>query len=342
MIEKKYFGHMPDGAVVDLFTLKNNAGAEVQVISYGAAIRSILVPDNVGTMTDVVLGFDTLEDYIHHRGCFGGTVGRYANRIKGGRFSLNGASYDLTKNEGENHLHGGFSGFDKQVWRGEMMGDVLRMQLHSPHGEEGYPGNLSVEVRYSLSEQNALTVEYSAISDADTVVNLTTHPYFNLNGHKSGDILKHRLTVYAQAYLPVDHALIPTGAQEGVLGTAMDFTVDTAIGENMKNAWPQLQQTQGYDHCFVLNAEKACRLVGDKSQIVLEVTTTQKGLQVYTGNHISGDIPGKDGVQYMKHAGIAIEAQNFPNAPNVPSFPSPILRKGMPYFQKTVFTFKKS
>ena len=328
-ITKKYFGQA-DGAEVYLYTLTNRRGLEVKIATYGGAITSLKVPDRNGTLGDIVLGFETLDNYVKNPQYFGALIGRHANRIADGRFSLNGVDYQLGRNNGVNHLHGGFDGFDRRVWNATEDGDVLRLSYLSKDGEESYPGNLEVSVDYGLSG-NELSLEYRASTDRDTIVNLTNHSYFNLAG--AGTILDHELTLNADSFTPVSSDLIPTGEIKSVTGTPMDFRSGRRIRSEVD-----------YDHNFVLNnwdgtLRPAARLSESTTGRVLEVLTTQPGMQFYNGNFFDGSLIGKKGIAYEKYTGLCLEPQHFPDAPNHPNFPSTLLRPGEEYNQKTVIRF---
>lgn len=333
-IEKTYFGTTA-GAEVYLYTLSNDRGFQVSIINYGGAITSLWAPDRNGAFGDVVLGFGALEDYVSNSRYFGALIGRHANRMADGRFTLNGVEYQLPRNNGANHLHGGFKGFDKRVWTANEGNDVLHLSYFSKDGEEGYPGNLEAFVDYRLSE-NELSIEYRASTDRDTIINLTNHAYFNLRGE--GTILKHELILNARSFNPVSDDLIPTGEIATVAGTPMDFRDGKAIGS-------QLDLTAaGYDHNFVLDdwdglLRSAVRLYEPVSGRVLEILTTQPGIQFYSGNFLDGSFIGKNGVAYVKYAGLCLEPQHFPDAPNHPNFPSTVLRAGEEYRQSTVLRF---
>ena len=332
-ITKKYFGTTA-GAEVYLFTLTNDLGFEASIINYGGAITSLKVPDRAGVFGDVVLGFETLEDYVRNPRYFGALIGRHANRIAMGRFSLNGVEYQLEQNNGLNHLHGGSNGFHKRVWKATAEDDVLHLSYLSKDGEERYPGNLEVLVDYGLSG-NELSIEYRATTDRDTIVNLTNHSYFNLRGE--GAILDHELTLHAGSFTPVDEDLIPTGEIRPVMGTPLDFGNGKAIGS-------QISFIGGYDHNFVLNdwdssLKLAARLYEATTGRVMEILTTEPGIQFYSGNFLDGSLVGKDGVIYKKYAGLCLEPQHFPDAPNHANFPSTVLRSGEEYRQTTVLRF---
>jgi len=347
-IEKQAFGKTADGTPVDLYTLTNTNGLEARISNYGGIVVSLTVPDRHGNQGDVTLGFDTLEGYIRNNLYFGCIVGRYANRIAKGRFTLSGVEYTLAQNDGENHLHGGTRGFDKVVWEAEAVeGDDsvgLELTYLSKDGEEGYPGNLSVEVIYNLTDSNELRIEYAATTDEVTIVNLTNHAYFNLDGAMSRDILGHELMINADRFTPVDENLIPTGELRSVKGTPMDFTQPMRIGARIAQDDEQLGFGSGYDHNWVLNnwsgsLALAARVYEPTTGRVMEVHTTEPGLQFYTGNLLNGSAIGKGGKAYKKHCAFCLEAQHFPDAPNKPHFPSPILRPGETYAQTTIYRF---
>jgi aldose 1-epimerase len=341
---------MFQGKPVEMVTLKNASGMEVQAISYGAIITSIKVPDRAGKIADVVLGFDQSNQYFADPTppYFGAIVGRYGNRIANGAFALDFKKYVLVKNNGPNHLHGGTKGFDKVLWnvatKNAAEGASAIFTRTSPDGEEGYPGNLDVRVTYTLTDKNALIVDFHATTDKPTVVNLTQHSYFNLAGEGSGDILGHQLTLNADRYTPVDATLIPTGQLAPVAGTPFDFRKATAIGARIDQDNAQLKNGKGYDHNWVLNRkgtgpELAAQLTDPKSGRTLEITTTEPGIQFYTGNFLDGTIKGKGGHVYGLRSGLCLETQHFPDSPNHKSFPSTELRPGKTYDSRTIFTF---
>lgn len=329
-ITKTYFGTTA-GAEVYLYTLTNELGYELSIISYGAAITALKVPDRKGVFGDIVLGYETLDDYVKNPRYLGAScIGRHANRIAEGRFSLNGVEYQLGRNNGANHLHGGFNGFDKRVWQATEDGDVLRLSYLSKDGEESYPGNLEAMVDYRLSG-NELSLEYRASTDRDTIVNLTNHSYFNLAG--AGTILDHELTLNADSFTPVSSDLIPTGEIKAVAGTPMDFRTGRPIGSEVE-----------YDHNFVLNnwdgsLRFAARLYEPTTGRALEIFTTQPGIQFYSGKFLDGSLIGKQGVAYEQYTGLCLEPQHFPDAPNHPNFPPTVLRPGEQYSQKTIIRF---
>jgi len=346
-VTRSSFGKTPDGQAVDVFTLTNARGLEVRAITYGGIIVSLRVPDREGRFDDVVLGYDHLEGYLRASPFFGAIVGRYGNRIAKGRFTLDGQERKLATNNGPNHLHGGTKGFDKVVWKGESFEAKGRVGVAfshtSPDGDEGYPGNLKVRVAYTLTDRDELSFEYSATTDKATPVNLTQHTYFNLTG-ASRDILAHELTIDADGYTPVDATLIPIGVVAPVSGTPFDFRKPTAIGARIGQEDPQLRNGQGYDHNFVLRgrAERlahAARLFDPTTGRVLDVDTTEPGLQFYSGNFLDGSITGKSARVYRQRYGLCLETQHFPDSPNQPAFPSTILRPGQEYRSKTVLTF---
>ena len=333
-ITKKHFGTTRDGVEIYLFTLRNQSGVEVSITNFGGAITSLKVPDRKGNFGDVVLGYETLEEYERNPRYLGALIGRHANRIAAGQFSLHGIDYQLEQNNGANHLHGGFNGFDKRVWNASEE-DGLRLTYLSKDDEAGYPGNLTATVTYSLSTDNELRIEYHATTDRDTLVNLTNHAYFNLKGE--GTILDHELTLNADSFTPVAEDLIPTGEIKSVDGTPMDFRHGKQIGS-------EINQIGGYDHNFVLNdydgsLRSVCRLYEETSGRVLEVSTTQPGIQFYSGNFLDGTLVGKNGVAYQKYAALCLEPQHFPDAPHHANFPSTVLRAGDEYQQTTVFRF---
>lgn len=342
MIASEHLGSLPDGRAVPVFTLTGTGGAEVRVMAYGAAVLSIRVPDRHGALGDVVLGYDSLDGYLRDRCFMGGVVGRYANRIRGGRFTLDGREVVLGTNDGPNHLHGGHDGFHRRLWTAERVADdAVRLGLVSPDGDEGYPGRLDVSVTYALSPGNELSVDYRAETDRATAVNLTQHSYFNLAG--AGTVLDHLLTIDADAFTPVDETLIPTGERAPVAGTPFDFTRPTAIGARLGDAHPQLRHGHGYDHNFVLRdgegVRQAARLADPLSGRVLDVRTTEPGLQFYSGNFLAGEPRGRGGRAYGPHDALCLETQHFPDAPNRPAFPSTIVRPGEPFRSRTVFAF---
>jgi aldose 1-epimerase len=346
-IERAPFGTLPSGEAVERFTLRSGE-MEVGVSEYGGAILSLRVPDRDGRMADVVLGFDRLDDYVADQKYFGALIGRYANRIAGARFSLDGREYLLPVNNGANHLHGGPNGFHKVVWAAEPFtedgGTGIRLVYDSPDGEEGYPGTLRVEVVYRLAGDGALEIGYAARTDRPTPVNLTQHTYFNLTGDPSRDVVEHELQLDAGRITPVDEGLIPTGELAPVDGTPFDFRTPVAIGARIGAPDPRLRQAGGYDHNFVLSHPegvlgRAARVREPRSGRVLEVHTTEPGLQLYSGNYLDGTAVGKGGVAYAWRSGLCLEPQHFPDSPNQPAFPGTILRPGERYASRTVWRF---
>jgi aldose 1-epimerase len=345
-IERAPFG-THGGQALERFTLRSG-GVEVEVGQYGGAILAIRVPDRDGRMGDVVLGFDRLEDYVADQAYFGALIGRYANRIGGARFSLDGREYALPVNDGANHLHGGPEGFHKRVWSAEPFSEEgsvgVRLSYVSPDGEQGYPGTLSVEVTYRLEGDGSLSIDYRARADRATPVNLTQHTYFNLTGDPSRDVLGHELRLDAERITPVDEGLIPTGELAPVEGTPFDFRAPTPIGARIDAADAWLRQGGGYDHNFVLTHPagvlgRAAQVREPRSGRVLEVHTTEPGLQFYSGNYLDGTVTGKGGAAYGWRSGFCLEPQHFPDSPNQPSFPGTILRPGEKYTSRTVWRF---
>jgi aldose 1-epimerase len=346
-ISKRAFGMTTAGEPVELYTLTNTKGIEARIMTYGGTVVSLKIPDRNGKFGDIVLGYETLDGYLKNNPFFGSIVGRYGNRIGKASFALNGKQYSLPKNNGENTLHGGVKGFDKVVWKAKEVntinGSGLSLTYLSKDGEEGFPGNLSVTVVYTLTNNNELKIDYSATTDKTTVVNLTHHSYFNLAGE--GDILKHELMINAGRFTPVDSGLIPTGELRPVKGTPMDFTKPAVIGAKIDQQDEQLTFGKGYDHNWVLNATKAGGLAlaasvyEPSSGRVMEILTTEPGLQFYSGNFLDGSITGKGGQVYNRRSGFCLETQHFPDSPNKPSFPSTVLRPGQRYRTTTVHRF---
>jgi aldose 1-epimerase len=321
---------------------------EALITNYGATVVSLKVPDRRGKPIDVTLGYDSLEEYLRGHYYFGCIVGRYANRIAAGKFTLQGKEYTLVKNEGDNHLHGGTRGFDKSIWQSEKLPDdteqALTLKYYSQHGEEGYPGNLVVTVTYRLTDKNELRIDYEAQSDQSTVINLTHHSYFNLAGAGSGDILSHTLTIFADRFTPADSRLVPTGELRSVKGTPLDFTRPTSIGARIAQNDEQLMLADGYDHNWVIDKEDgelvlAARVFESQSGITMEVYTTEPGIQFYSGNFLDDRITGKAGQIYRHRGGFSLETQHFPDSPNRPEFPSTVLDPGGKYQQNTIYRF---
>jgi len=345
---KKPFGKTPDGQPVDLYVLTNKNGMETSITNFGGAIVSLKVPDRSGKLADIVLGYDNAEGYVKDTSFFGALVGRYGNRIGHAQFVLDGKTYTLAKNNGENSLHGGIKGFNKALWNAKTVsakgGQSLELSYLSKDGEEGFPGNLKVTVVYTLTDENALRIQYTATTDKKTVVNLTNHAYFNLAGQGSGDILGHLLMINADKFTPVDAGLIPTGELQDVTGTPFDFRKSTAIGARIDQADEQIKRGGGYDHNFVLrtptdHASLAARVVEPTSGRVMEVWTTEPGIQFYTGNFLDGKTVGKGGATYPKRNAFCLETQHFPDSPNQPKFPSVVLVPGEYYRTETTYKF---
>jgi aldose 1-epimerase len=347
-ISSQPFGSLPDGRDVDLYTLTNGNGVQASITSYGGIVTSLSAPDRNSRYADVVLGFDDLDGYLAGHPYFGAIVGRYGNRIAGGTFTLDGQAYKLARNNGENHLHGGIAGFDKALWRAapdfHPDGPRLRLTYVSADGEEGYPGSLDVTVDYTLTQDDELRIDYRATTDRPTHVNLTNHTYFNLAGPGSGDILDHELLINAERFTPVDEELIPTGEYREVEGTPMDFRKPTVIGSRIDDQDEQLRFGKGYDHNFVLNGQEgvlklAARFSHPTTGRVMEVRTTEPGVQLYTGNFLDGSLTGKGGEVYRRRCALCLETQHFPDSPNQPQFPTTVLRPGAEYRSTTIYRF---
>jgi aldose 1-epimerase len=348
-MQKQPFGKTEDGQPVDLYTLTNNEGLEVAITNYGGTVVSMKVPDKSGKIEDVVLGYDTVEGYETGSAYFGGTIGRYANRIANGTFRLDGVAYHVPKNEGDNSLHGGIKGFHKRVWTAKDVSDhagqALELTYLSRDGEEGFPGNLSAKVVFTLpANQNELRIEYGATTDKDTVINLTNHSYFNLSGPGNGDILQNQITIYASRFTPIGQSLIPTGELQEVKGTPFDFLHATAVDERINQDDPQLKFGRGYDHNWVLDRTAsglslAARAYDPQSGRVLEVLTTEPSIQFYTGNFLDGTVHGKGGKAYAYRSAFCLETQHFPDSPNHPEFPTTELKPGQHYHSATVLKF---
>jgi aldose 1-epimerase len=345
---KQDWGKGPDGQAVELYTLKNSKGMQATITNYGARVTTLLVPDRNGQMADVVLGFDSLDGYLKDNPYFGTVVGRYGNRIAKGRFTLNGKEYQLATNNGPNALHGGIRGFDKRVWTARDVSKdgvpALELTYLSRDKEEGYPGNLTAKVTYTLTENNELRLDYEVSTDQDTIQNLTNHSYFNLAGQGEGSILDHVVQIHADRFTPVDATLIPTGELKPVEGTPFDFRQPTAISARIEQKDEQLIRGKGYDHNFVLNGARgelspAARVYEPKSGRVMEVLTTQPGVQFYVGNFLDGTLTGKGGKRYDFRYGFCLETQHFPDSPNQPQFPSVVLKPDGPFRSTTVYRF---
>jgi len=341
-VEKSAYGALPDGRQVDLYTLTNANGMRVRLTNYGAITVGVEVPDRDGKLTDVTLGYETLAGWLKNAAHFGATIGRYANRIAKGQFTLDDTIYTLARNNGENHLHGGLKGFDKVLWDAEAVrsDDAVGVKFTylSKDGEEGYPGNLKVTAVHRLTNDNEFEIRFSATTDKPTIVNLAHHSYWNLAGPAAGDVLGHKLMLAADAYTPVDAGLIPTGEIRPVEGTPMDFTRPAAIGSRIARV------KGGYDHNFVLRGQDgklalAARIVEPRSGRVMTIFTDQPGVQFYTGNFLNGRVRGKGGVAYGKHYGFCLETQHYPDSPNRKSFPSVVLRPGRTYRHTMVHRF---
>lgn len=347
-VTRQPFGTTKDGKSVELFTLRNKNGTEARITNYGGIVVSLLVPDRNGKMGDVVLGYDKLDEYIADNPYFGALIGRVGNRIGNAKFTLDGVEYKLPANDGINTLHGGVKGFDKVVWDAAEVevqdGAALRLKYVSPDGEEGFPGTLVAEVVYSVTDANELKIDYSAVTDKSTVVNLTHHSYFNLAGAENGLILDHMLTIDADKITPVDSNLIPTGELRSVEGTPLDFRKPTRIGERISVDDEQLKRGRGYDHNWVLNKStneltKVARVEEPVSGRIMEVYTTEPGLQFYSGNFLTGKQVGKKGHPYAYRSGFCLETQHFPDTPNKREFPSILLDPGKKYTTTTVYKF---
>ena len=344
-ITKEIWGTSPCGKEIYLYTITNASGASVKLSSVGAGIVAVNVPDRDGKLADVVIGYRKAEDYFSDGPCAGKVPGRFANRIAEGKFTLDGTEYTLPINNGPNHLHGGPQGFQNKVWESREENGGVEFLYYSEAGEMGYPGALKTVARYDWSEENELRLTLTAECDAPTIVNLTNHVYFNLNGEGNGDILGHELKINASEYLPTSDSLIPTGESEPVAGTPMDFVTAKKIGRDIKADFPALKYGKGYDNCWVIDGaeagviQSAAELYAPESGRCLEVLTTQPGVQVYTGNWLAGCPEGKCGRSYNDYEGVAIECQNFPDSPNKPEFPSPVLRPGETYEQAIIFAF---
>jgi len=341
---------LPDGRKVNIYHLQNSQGVSVEISELGATILSIRTPDRKNHFDDIMPGYDSIADYVNDRSYFCGVVGRYANRIADGKFTIDSATYNLEKNEnGINHIHGGLNGFNKKIWKGEMVSvkDIHSVMLRytSADGEEGYPGKLTIQVVYFLTDSNELNILYSAKTDKPTVVNLTNHSYFNLSGNCDSSILNHVLQINADSYLPVNKALIPLGEPSAVENTPFDFRSPKNIGKDLAATDSQFVYCNGgYDHNFILNRKDskvafACRLSDPANGRVLEIYTNQPGLQFYSGNFFNGSVKGKGGCLYKKYGALVFEAQKFPDSPNHPSYPSTVLKPGEEYSQHTVFKF---
>lgn len=344
-IVEKFYGTTKNKEEVKMYTIKNNCNMEVDIINYGGIVVAIRVPDKVGNIDDVALGYDNLEAYENGDKYFGALIGRCGNRIKNASFKLNGKEYNLAKNNGNNHLHGGNIGFDKVVWNAEIVEEnKLKLSYFSKDGEENYPGNLNVSVYYSLNDQNELKIEYYATTDEDTIVNLTNHSYFNLSGKLSDNILNEELLINADKFTVTDSESIPTGELRDVSNTPMDFRTLKVIGKEIDSDYEQIRFGQGYDHNWILNSNGdiniiAAKVIDELSGRVMEVYTTNEGVQFYTGNFLDGTCIGKSGKIYNKRSGLCLETQFIPDSINHNNFTSCILKKDQEYRHVTVYKF---
>jgi aldose 1-epimerase len=347
-IEKIFFGPYPEGGQVMLYRLRNSAGMEVDILNYGGIITRWTAPDQHGIFKDVVLGFDRLAPYLNEHPYFGALIGRYGNRIGGGKFPLDGKVYTLVRNNAGNHLHGGEKGFDKVLWEANPLSEdgqaTLLLTYNSPDGEEGYPGNLKVEVTYTLTEANELDIHYRAITDKPTIVNLTQHTYFNLSGNFQQTVLDHELELRADSFLPVDSGLIPLGEFRPVTGTPLDFRTPKPIGADIDADYRQIAMGGGFDHCWVLNGAPGeyhhfATVRHPESGRILKVYTDQPGVQFYSGNFLNNSLPAKGGGMYGPRSGFCLETQHFPDAPNQAGFPSVRLDPGQTYEHRTTYAF---
>ncbi len=348
-IKKRIFGVTDEGYTVHIYELGNSQGMKAAIINYGGRVVSLKVPDRNDNEADVVLGYDNIESYVKDSNTyFGAIVGRHANRIEGASFILNGQEYVLAKNDGNNHLHGGIKGFDKVIWNADIIKknnqEQLQLTYTSPDGEEGYPGNLDIRVTYSVTEENELRIDYYAVSDKDTVVNLTNHAYYNLAGHDAGTILKHQLKINGESFTAINDECIPQGEIRKVYGTPLDFTTMKPIDWAFSSEDEQFRCGKGYDHNWVLNVdgkipEKAAELYEPVSGRTMEIYTTMPGMQFYSGNFIGNGLHGKGGAVYTDRTGLCLETQYFPNAMRHPEFPSPVLKAGSEYKHTTIYRF---
>ncbi|WP_185966732.1 aldose epimerase family protein [Clostridium sp. HBUAS56017] len=346
-IKREFYGKTPEGKDVDIFTLSNKE-MTVKISNFGGVVISIITPDRNGKLDDIVLGYDKLEGYLKNEPYLGAIVGRHANRIEGAAFEINGEIYNLSKNEGNNHHHGGFKGFHKALWDANIVqnedDEYLELSYLSKDGEEGFPGNLNVKVIYRLTDENSLEIDYFAVSDKDTVVNLTSHSYFNLSGHASGSILKHKIMINADKFTAINNECVPTGEIRSVEETPLDLREEKAIEDGIFSDYEQIKLGNGYDHNWVLNVsgktpEKAAELFDEASGRAMEVYTTKPGIQLYTGNFLDEHENCTDNAIYRKHSALALETQYFPNALKHKHFPSPILKAGEKYKHTTVYKF---
>lgn len=346
--KKEVFGKTKDGAQASLYTVENKNGVVAKYTDFGAILVALYVPDRDGKLEDVVLGFDKLEDYFVNEPNFGSTIGRHANRIGGAKFTLNGVTYQLDKNDGENNLHGGFDGYHKRLWNAntyeEDRGQVIEFTYDSEDGDQGFPGNLHISVKYILTDDNSVIIEYNAEPDKDTVINLTNHSYFNLAGQASGTILDQVAWIDSDEFTFADEASIPNGEIRKTAGTAMDFTKPKKVGQDIAADYDQLNWGKGFDHNWILKTEKGklslvASLLDEKSGRYMEVLTDLPGIQFYTGNFLDGSLTGKDGAKYIQRSGLCFETQFFPNAINVSAFDQPVTKAGELYHTVTVYRF---
>jgi aldose 1-epimerase len=346
-VTQEVFGHLPDGREVRIFTLANRHGLRARVSEFGAVLVSMEAPDRFGKSADLTLGYDTLAGWMDNSAYLGATCGRFGNRIAGGKFTLDGKEHVLATNNDPGgipcHLHGGIVGFNKVLWSGRITEEGVEFSYVSPHGEEGYPGNLEVRVTYALTDDNELLWSVDATTDAPTIVNIIHHSYWNLSGDPANAADDHLLEINAASYLPTDAGMIPTGVIAPVAGTPMDFTKPTVIRERSEQDFEALKNGGGYDHCWVLNGgggvRLAARLKDPKSGRVMEVHTDQPGVQVYAGNFLDGSVSGKNGIRYPRRGGVCLETQRFPDSPNKPAFPSCVLRPGETYRHVMIHRF---
>jgi aldose 1-epimerase len=347
LVSEQLYGTMPDGSESRRYLLQNSHGVKMQVMEYGAILGSLEVPDRSGHFADITLGYDSLEGWMSDPHYFGATVGRYGNRVRHGRFSLDGNLYQLPTNNAPGgipcHLHGGICGLSRRLWRGEIRGDSVVLRYQSPDGEEGYPGNLNVEASYSLTEENELTWEVLATTDAPTILNFIQHSYWNLSGNLDSEITDHLLHLNADSYLPTDAGLIPTGDIAPVRNTPMDFTQPAIIGSKIDARFSALQLADGYDHCWVLNQSGEWGLAADVTHAPsgrrMELFTNQPGLQFYSGNFLNGSTCGKKGKTHRRRSGFCLETQKFPDSPNHSHFPTTVLRPGEIYHHRMTYRF---
>jgi aldose 1-epimerase len=346
-IEAVTFGRTSDGTEMQLYSLTNKHGLKATVTNFGATLVSLVTPDRQGKMADIVLGYDNVSGYEKGKAYFGGSIGRYGNRIAGGRFSLNGKTYQLALNDGANHLHGGIKGFNHMMWSARRLSSQsVQFRYTSKDGEEGYPGMLTVSVKYTLNDNDEVLIEYTAKEGQgkDTIVNLTNHSYFNLTGNPLNTIVNHEITLYASRFTPIDTGFIPTGELREVKGTPFDFTTATAIGSRIGQQDEQLKFGRGYDHNWVIDRQgpglvKAAEVFDPSSGRLMEVLSTEPGIQFYSGNFLDGTEKGKGGQAYAFRSGLCLETQHYPDSPNKPSFPTTTLKAGQTYSSTTVYRF---